>query len=244
MLRNYSLLIAILFVTGFITMGFAQDKTKFKNVLLNGKPAILNTVTGEITLVEDNTRDDSLNVKQIPEPITVKDSIPKGIHVVKKGETLLDISNKYRVPLNTLKQLNNLETTIVNEGQSLRISSLDTTDEENQPDESNIKVSTLDFHVVQKGETLYSLSKQYSLTVAELKNLNNLNSDLVKIGQRLKVRNLNNEPDNSNLDSIIVKRGDTLYSLAKKYGLSVKVLKQLNNLVDNQIVIGQKLRLK
>jgi LysM repeat protein len=148
------------------------------------------------------------------------------------------------VPLNTLKQLNNLETTIVNEGQRLKVSSIDTFDKENQQDESNSKVSTPDFHVVQKGETLYSISNQYNLTVAELKHLNNLQSDLVKIGQRLKVRNLNNESDNSNLDSVIVKSGDTLYSIAKKYGISVKTLKQLNNLVDNQIVIGQKLRLK
>ncbi|OZV66626.1 LysM peptidoglycan-binding domain-containing protein [Winogradskyella aurantia] len=243
MLRNYSLLIAIFFITGFITTGFAQDKTKFKNVLLNGKPAILNTVTGEITLVEDTIRDDSLNLKQIPKPTAVKDSIPIGIHIVQKGETLLDISNKYKVPLNTLKQLNNLETTIVNEGQRLKVSSIDTFDKENQQDESNSEV-TADFHVVQKGETLYSISNQYNLTVTELKNLNNLQSDLVKIGQRLKVRNLNNEPDHSNLDSIIVKSGDTLYSIAKKYGISVKALKQLNNLVDNQIVIGQKLRLK
>jgi LysM repeat protein len=244
MLRNYSLLIAILFITGFITAGFAQDKTKFKNVLLNGKPAILNTVTGEITLVEDNTRDDSLNLKQIPKPTVVKDSIPIGMHIVQKGETLLDISNQYKVPLNTLKQLNNLETTIVNEGQRLKVSSIDTFDKENQQDESNSKVSAPDFHVVQKGETLYSISNQYNLTVAELKHLNNLQSDLVKIGQRLKVRNLNNEPDNSDFDSVIVKSGDTLYSIAKKYGISVKTLKQLNNLVDNQIVIGQKLRLK
>ena len=45
-----------------------------------------------------------------------------------------------------------------------------------------------DFHVVQKGETLYGISRMHKLTVAELKTLNNLADNIIEIGQKLKVK--------------------------------------------------------
>ena len=93
-----------------------------------------------------------------------------------------------------------------------------------------------DYYVVKKGDSLWSIAKKYNMTVDELKSINNLKSNLLAIGQRLKIKESN---DNQNI--YIVKKGDTLYKIANMYGTTVDNLKALNNLKSNNLSIGQKL---
>lgn len=93
-----------------------------------------------------------------------------------------------------------------------------------------------DYYVVKKGDSLWSIAKKYNMTVDELKSINNLKSNLLSIGQRLKIKEGN---DNQNI--YIVKKGDTLYKIANMYGTTVDNLKALNNLKNNILSIGQKL---
>lgn len=93
-----------------------------------------------------------------------------------------------------------------------------------------------DYYVVKKGDSLWSIAKKYNMTVDELKSINNLKSNLLSIGQRLKIKESN---DNQNI--YIVKKGDTLYKIANMYGTTVDNLKALNNLKSNNLSIGQKL---
>ena len=93
-----------------------------------------------------------------------------------------------------------------------------------------------DYYVVKKGDSLWSIAKKYNMTVDELKSINNLKSNLLSIGQRLKIKESN---DNHNI--YIVKKGDTLYKIANMYGTTVDNLKALNNLKNNNLSIGQKL---
>ena len=93
-----------------------------------------------------------------------------------------------------------------------------------------------DYYVVKKGDSLWSIAKKYNMTVDELKSINNLKSNLLSIGQRLKIKESN---DNQNI--YIVKKGDTLYKIAHMYGTTVDNLKALNNLKNNNLSIGQKL---
>lgn len=93
-----------------------------------------------------------------------------------------------------------------------------------------------DYYVVKKGDSLWSIAKKYNMTVDELKSINNLKSNLLSIGQRLKIKESN---DNQNI--YIVKEGDTLYKIANMYGTTVDNLKALNNLKNNNLSIGQKL---
>lgn len=98
-----------------------------------------------------------------------------------------------------------------------------------------------DYYTVQKGDSLWSIAKKYGLTVNELKSLNNLTSNLLQIGDVLKVKE-EISPDIP--DTYVVKRGDTLYSIARDYNLTVDELKRLNNLTSNTLSIGQTLLLK
>ena len=99
-------------------------------------------------------------------------------------------------------------------------------------------------HVVKHGETLYSISRLYNLTVDELCNLNNISKEtLLEKEQSLRVVNFSKSATNfSNASYHIVKKEDTLYNIAKRYGLSVPKLKELNNLNSNIITINQRLR--
>lgn len=97
-----------------------------------------------------------------------------------------------------------------------------------------------DVHIVQPGETLAGIAARYGTTVAELMRLNSLrNPDLIYAGQRLLVR-----PGPTTGDRIhIVRRGQTLGSIARAYGVSVDDLRAANGLRGDLIFVGQRLRI-
>ena len=95
------------------------------------------------------------------------------------------------------------------------------------------------YYIVKKGDTLYSIAKTYNTTVDNIKKLNNLTSNTLSIGQKIR---LNDQIDNQSEDNTyIVKSGDTLYSIAKKFNIKVDNLKEANNLTSNMLSLNQKL---
>lgn len=109
--------------------------------------------------------------------------------------------------------------------------------------------STEGYYIVKKGDTLYSIARDNNLSVSELKKLNNLTSNTLSIGQRLKIKSDATispiEPtqpsDTSNIYT--VKSGDSLYSIARKYNVTVNDLMKYNNLTSNLLNIGQQIRI-
>lgn len=100
-------------------------------------------------------------------------------------------------------------------------------------------------YVVKKGDTLYSISKQYKITLNQLRDANKLKeSDVIKVGQTLII------PDGSssaqvvnNTKEYVVVKGDTLYGIAKKNNMSLSELLSLNNLTQESVIkVGQKLK--
>ena len=93
-------------------------------------------------------------------------------------------------------------------------------------------------YTVEKGDTLSGIARKFNTTVNKLKELNNLNSDLIHLGQVLLI------PTTTPLKYITytVVKGDTLYGIANKYDISVEELKQLNRLTTNNLYIGQQLK--
>lgn len=83
---------------------------------------------------------------------------------------------------------------------------------------------------VQRGDTAYSLAREYGLSVAELLELNGLATHDLEVGQVLRVAAI--APHQ-------VEKGDTLYSLARAHGVTVEALQAANNLVDSTIELGQ-----
>lgn len=100
---------------------------------------------------------------------------------------------------------------------------------------------TDEYYTVQKGDSLWSIANKFNTTVDNLKKLNNLSTNLLQIGQKLKISATQlNQPN----EYYTVKKGDTLYSIATKNGLTVQELKDLNNLNSNNLTIGQSLLIK
>ena len=152
--------------------------------------------------------------------------LPESTYIVKKGDSLYSIANKYNTTVDELKRINNLTSNILSIGQVLKLPSDKVSDIEKE--ENTIS------YTVQKGDSLYSIARKYSTTIDKIKDLNNLTTNLLSIGQVLLI------PTDTNLETTYtVQKGDSLYSIAKKYDTTVDRLKQLNNLKSNLLSIGQ-----
>ena len=153
-------------------------------------------------------------------------SSPSKYYIVKKGDTLWDIANEYNTTVETLKKINNLTNSNLIVNQQLFIP---------KNDNSGVKNNV---YVVKKGDTLYDIAFKYGVSVKEIKEANNLNSDTLQIGQLLDI------PQKSSGEiNYIVQKGDNLYTIANKYDVSVGDIKKLNNLQTDTIQIGQVLKI-
>ena len=92
-------------------------------------------------------------------------------------------------------------------------------------------ISDSNYYTVKKGDTLWDLAVKYKTNVKTIKDINNLKSDVLKIGQKLILPS----------KTYIVKKGDSLWKIAKEYGTTINDLVKLNNLKNTTLQIGQKL---
>ena len=167
-------------------------------------------------------------------------------YVVKKGDTLSIIASKYRVSIKDLKSANNLKSNEVEIGMKLIIP-------DSQIPMRVVRVSPnlndINNYVVKKGDTLSMIASKYRVSVRELKSVNDMRDDKVKVGMRLIIPNSNlsknvesKTPVISDNNKYVVKKGDSISSIAKRYGVSQVELKRANNIKGNTIESGQLLR--
>ena len=145
-------------------------------------------------------------------------------YTVKRGDTLYQLAKRYQVTVEEIKRLNNLTSNTIQIDQVLKIPKKNDTNFIN--------------YTVVKGDTLYQLAKKYGTSIEEIQQLNDLTSTLLSIGQILKIPVT--EPD---FIYYTVKKGDTLYALAKKYNTTVDELLSLNNLPNSNLKIGAVLKI-
>jgi membrane-bound lytic murein transglycosylase D len=114
-------------------------------------------------------------------------------------------------------------------------------------------------HVVKKGESLGSIARKYHVSVSKIKSWNRLKRETIHVGQRLtiyrsgapmaqvsktKKSSGNNKPAAPTVRIHTVRKGETLSSVAKKYGCTVAEIKKWNGLKSNTVRVGQKLKIK
>lgn len=159
-------------------------------------------------------------------------------YIVKKGDSLWSIANEYGTTVNDLKKYNNLTTDSLSIGQLIKIPSATTIV---TPSEDDI-INEENLYIVQNGDTLYSISRKFGVSVQDIRNANNLTSDILRLGMSLIIPT-GNVSDN-NIIVYTVKRGDSLWALARQYNTTVNDIKQLNNLTSDVLSIGQELQIK
>ena len=97
-------------------------------------------------------------------------------------------------------------------------------------------------YTVKRGDTLYSIARQYNTTVDRLKTLNNLTSNTLSVGQVLILdEQTNMEPGNDNNQIYTVGPGDTLYKIANRFNTNIEDIINLNNLNSTILTVGQQL---
>lgn len=147
-------------------------------------------------------------------------------YMVQKGDTLSKIANQFNTTVEELKKLNNLTSDLIQIGQILFI--------------PVTSISPTETYTVKKGDTLYSISQQYGVTVEELKLTNNLTNNNLYIGQELKVPT---KEINEDYEIYTVVKGDSLWLISQKYNVPVDDLIEINNLETVNLQIGDKLKI-
>lgn len=150
-------------------------------------------------------------------------------YIVQSGDSLWSISRKFGISVDKLKEINNLSGNLLSVGQKLLIK--DTSSSE------DVGV----YYTVKAGDTLYGIANAYGLSVDELKSMNGLKNNNLSIGQLLLVSGTGEIVDGTDYDTYVVKSGDNLYAIARRYGVTVDKLKDINNLSSNLLSVGQKL---
>lgn len=170
------------------------------------------------------------------------------IHIVKKGETLYSISKAYGIPEKEISQENPVLVTGLQPGMALKIPFVP--GEESRPGGEPAKGKFI-IHKMKEGETLYSLSRQYHVSVDEiLKNNPGIHVDDIPLGTEIRIPVKRVVPEQISFPQTQgqyriheVKPGETLYSIARSYDLTVRDLKKVNKGLRNKIRPGQQIRI-
>jgi len=196
----------------------------------------------------NNLTSDSLSIGQkITIPCGDQDSgvdtLPNYVtYTVKKGDTLYSIAKEFNTTVDKIKKDNNLQSDSLTVGSTLILNNNgnygEGVVEECYGEEYTPEL--YDTYIVQNGDNLYGIARKFNTTVDEIKRINGLSDNNLSIGQELKIPSSSSGASTNNYK---VQRGDSLYSIAKKFNTTVDELKRLNNLSSNSLAIGDVLKI-
>jgi membrane-bound lytic murein transglycosylase D len=195
-----------------------------------------NIKPGQRLIVARSAVGDSDNIDKIEKPKIVK-------HRVKPGETLSEIAENYGVTMSSIRNMNRINRNKIYSGQILKIQ----TSGDYSPSQPKTVV-----HKVRRGETLSTIARRYGVTQEQLRKWNprDIKGTMVFSGTRLKVHTNNYAKGSSSSHSNApkyyrIRPGDTLISIARKFGVSVSSIKRKNRSLDERrLRIGQRIRIQ
>ncbi|OOE99787.1 N-acetylmuramoyl-L-alanine amidase [Salinivibrio sp. IB643] len=154
-------------------------------------------------------------------------------HKVSPGQSLSVIAKQYQSSIAAIKSANGLTSSTLQVGQVLSIPNVDVAKLAGKAERASTQTLT---HTVSRGEFLGKIAEQYQVSLSTLRQANNLKSDTLWIGQKLKVPGATSPAIKHK-----VKRGEYLGKIASNYGVTIESLRRANELGSDTLAVGQTL---
>ena len=196
--------------------------------LMNANNLTSDTLSvGQVLRIPSNDQDNDINP-------------PSGnvTYTVKKGDSLWSIASRYGISVNALREANNLTSDTLSIGQVLIIPGV------SDDNEGNDEMGPSFTYTVVRGDSLWSIANRFGVTVGQLREANNLTTDTLSVGQVLIIPGVSEDEegeDNGAVFYYTVEKGDSLYSIARRFGVTVQEIIDANNLISNTLSVGQSL---
>ncbi len=162
---------------------------------------------------------------------------------VKRGDTIGEIAEKFRVSTRNIKKWNKLKSNRIYVGRTLKIYSDVSLARKSNRSSSGDNI----YYTVKRGDTIGKIAIKNKVKIAEIKKWNKLKSDKIVVGQKLKIgatttiAKARKKTNTSNAKIHIVKRGETLGHIAEKYHVRARDIRKWNNIRGSVIRVGQRL---
>ncbi|MGK4566510.1 LysM peptidoglycan-binding domain-containing protein [Flavobacterium sp. 3HN19-14] len=168
---------------------------------------------------------------------------------MQKGDNLNNIAKKFNVSIADLKEWNNMESNNVMLDTKLKIIKGENTDNAIADADETEKATPSIAYTIQKGDNISSIARKYGVTAADIRKWNEIESNDIKVGNKIfilkevktsKAVVAENEKKTSHY---LVKKGDSLYIIAKKSGVTVADIKKWNSISGDELKPGMKLKI-
>ena len=184
------------------------------------------------------------------------DEKPSDFYEVQRGDNLFSIAKKFNVSLEDLKKWNNLNDLHVELGSKVALVD-NVAPVSDKAYKTEVKITE---HIVDKGENLGSIAKKYDVAISDIKDWNKMEDNTIQYGTKLIVgkkyyvssenKNIITKKetiavtDRDQVKLYYVKKGDSLYSISKKYpGVTIQDLKKWNGIKNESLKAGMKLKI-
>ncbi|RXR20986.1 LysM peptidoglycan-binding domain-containing protein [Flavobacterium amnicola] len=205
------------------------------------------TSTQEIAIAEVAKTESK--IKKEP---TVEKNSAVAEHVVEQGQTLTTIAKMHKMYVADIKKYNNLKDGAIKVGDKLKLKP----STEIVPEVKEAVVATTEaeatFHVVEKGQNIFQIAKLNKVSVNDIMNWNNMTTTNINVGDKLKIEKVAEviveapKKKNSKYEEqklYIVQKGDSLFKISQKHQTTVTELKKKNNIKENDLQPGMKLKI-